>query len=174
MLFEHEAFDRLLRSRSARLDCHPEQTSDLPFVHRLAARCSPLAFLVPEPVLQQQAEAQEASHRAHHPNAMRRVVTVDGAPAARIVVDWAPSHVAHGVDIAVLPELRSSGAGLHMLRAWLDAADEGAWECVLEVNRDNPAMRLYAYLGFQAADDRSVGATPFVSMNRLASPMRVP
>lgn len=167
MRSEHEAFDRALAARSDRLECRQEESADAAFLHALAARCSPLHSLLPAPMLEQQAAAQEASHRAQHPDAMRRIAAVAGVRAGRIVIDWGPVGVSHGVDIAVLPELRSSGVGLHLLRAWLDVADAGGWRCTLDVSRANPAIRLYAHLGFRVVDGQSGPEEhPFVRMAR--------
>ena len=103
---------------------------------------------------------------------MRSIVSVGGVPAGRIVVDWAGDGNSHGVDIAVLPEFRPSGAGLHMLRAWLDVADCAAMSCTLEVAHDNPAARLYWRLGFRPVTGEPDESPPFVRMVRAARPPR--
>jgi len=162
-----DAFDRAFRRRSARLQVRPEQPHDFAFLQLLAARCSPLADLLPAAILAQQAVAQEASHRSQYPDAMRRIVTFEGKTAGRIVVQWDSERTSHGVDIAVLPELRRSGAGLCMLRSWLDAADLGNWRCTLQVRRDNPVARLYQCIGFRIVDEMpGDGELPFARMVR--------
>jgi ribosomal protein S18 acetylase RimI-like enzyme len=170
MSSSHAAFDRALRRRSARLEARAEQPGDLPFLHELAAHCSPIASLLPAPILHQQSEAKEASHRARHPDAMRAIVSVDGVRAGRISVDWGKDGNTHGIDIAVLPEFRASGAGLHMLRAWLDVADSGAMSCTLEVAHDNPAALVYRRLGFTFVVGETGADVPFVRMKRAARP----
>ena len=168
MTVEHAAFDRALLRRGRRFALWPEQPEDSLFIHDLTMRCSALGTMLPAPLLREQAWVKEASHRAAYPMAMRRVVSVDGVHAGRIVVDWGTDRRSHGVDIAVLPELRSSGLGLHMLRSWLEVADAGQWHCTLDVNRDNPAVRVYARLGFRAADeqDKAGDSAPFMRMVR--------
>jgi ribosomal protein S18 acetylase RimI-like enzyme len=98
---------------------------------------------------------------------MRRIVGVAGVRAGRIVIDWGADHISHGVDIAVLPELRSTGVGLHMLRAWLEVADHGAWTCTLDVNSNNRAALLYRRLGFrEVVQGAGPEAGPFIRMAR--------
>jgi ribosomal protein S18 acetylase RimI-like enzyme len=159
-----EAFDAAFRLRDRRLAIRPETAADDVFLAHLFARCSPLARLLPPAVLAQQAAMQQASHAAQYPDAMRRVVSLGAQPIGHIVIDWQLPRSCHGVDIAVLPERRTGGAGLHLLRAWLDTADRNGLACRLEVHGDNPAARLYARLGFAAID----GAAPFVTMHRAA------
>lgn len=74
----------------------------------------------------------------------------------------------YGIDIAVLPEARATGAGLHMLRAWLEVTDSVGRPCRIDVVRDNPAARIYARLGFAlaASDD---GQSPMAEMVRPAA-----
>ena len=96
---------------------------------------------------------------------MRRIVSLGSRPIGRIMIDWhLPDH-SHGVDIAVLPGDRRSGAGLHLLRAWLNAADRWHMTCRLEVERSNPARHLYARLGFAPVGSQ---AEPIVTMHRAS------
>lgn len=62
------------------------------------------------------------------------------------------------LSIAVLPAERGRGLGGRLLRALLDRA-RGRWPAVsLSVDRANPAVRLYARLGFETlhADEHSM------------------
>jgi len=165
MSSEQKSFEAALRRRSPRLEARPEQAGDRHFILELTATCSPIASLLPQSVLEQQSAAKEASHRAQHPDAMRAIVSVDGAPAGRIVLDWTKNGNSHGVDIAVLPQFRSSGAGLHMLRAWLDLADSVGVLCTLEVASNNPAAQIYRRLGFRPEAAGS-SSDPFLRMIR--------
>ena len=96
---------------------------------------------------------QAASFANAYPIAMRRIVCDGARPIGRIVVDWTREDMSHAVDIAVDPERRASGAGLHLLRAWIAAADALGLPCRLMVRADNPARRIYARLSFVAAQD---------------------
>ena len=104
-----------------------------------------------------------------YPEAMRRIVSAGPRPIGRIVVDWTQEGVSHGVDIAVDPDHRASGAGLHMLRAWLGAADRLGTPCRLTVRADNPARRIYARLGFATAQ-APADHDPLVVMSRPVLP----
>lgn len=157
------AFDAAFRDHGPHLDIRPETAVDGDFLAQLFALCSPLALFVPAALLARQAAIQHASHSAQHPRAMRRIVSLGSRPIGRIVIDWRPPDHSHGVDIAVLPDDRRSGAGLHLLRAWLDVADRCKMTCRLEVERSNPARHLYARLGFAPVGGK---AEPIVTMHR--------
>lgn len=158
------AFDAAFRempSKSAQaLDCRPEHADDAAFLAALFAACSPLAGLLPEPMMTTQATLKYASHAAAHPHAMRRIATLDGVPIGRLAIDWDGSST-HCIDVAVLPEHRATGAGPRLLRAWLAVADAIPMPATLEVNADNPAARLYRRLGFvaTATDDVMIAMT---------------
>lgn len=104
--------------------------------------------------------------RATRPQAMRRVVRLSGALIARIIVDWQVPGESHGVDIAVHPDHRNSGAGLAMLRAWLAVADEQGCTCTLDVIADNTARTIYRRLGF--VEEPSEANDAYRSMSRPA------
>ncbi|WP_423605577.1 GNAT family N-acetyltransferase [Sphingomonas sp. MS122] len=159
-------FDEAFAARAPALACRAEQAADAAFLIDLAIACSPLAGTLPEPMLVQQAEFQHAAHNAAHPRAMRRIALCDGRPLGRIMVTW-DAHESYGVDIAVLPEVRGTGVGLGLLRAWLDVADLLDQPARLEVRFDNPAARIYARLGFRPAPDPA-GWSPMVTMLRPA------
>jgi GNAT superfamily N-acetyltransferase len=158
------AFDGAFRGRAQLLEIRPEAAADGDFLVRLFALCSPLAPFVPPALLAQQAAIQHASHTARHPGAMRRIISLGARPIGRIVIGWHPPDHSHGIDIAVLPGDRNSGAGLHLLRAWLAVADRWGMACKLDVERGNPARHLYARLGFVPIWTE---AEPIVAMHRL-------
>lgn len=142
-----------------------------PFLARLFVACSTLPERLPPALIEHQALAQQAGHRREFPHAMRRVVFDADRPIARIVVDWSSPELSRGVDIAVLPTHRASGAGAALLRAWLAVADRQRRRCHLSVLRDNPAARLYRRLGFAPVDDD--GYSPVVAMTRAPRPPHV-
>lgn len=164
MIDPHASFDDAFAVRAPRLGCRPEAASDAAFLTDLAMTCSPLAGMLPEPMLLQQARFQHAGHNAEHPHAMQRIVMLDGQPIGRIMIGWGEAET-YGVDIAVLPDFRATGAGLHMLRAWLDVADLLGVPARLDVRADNPAARIYWRLGFRPVPDPG-GWSPIVSMLR--------
>lgn len=165
---EADAYDAAFCGRSPLLDLREERDSDRAFQLALFVACSPLGAILPPSLLWQQAEAQLASHRLHNPDAMCRVVSVDGVPVGRVAIDWHAMNHSYCVDIAVLPDARETGAGLHMLRTWLDVADLFGQPCRLDVLRSNPAVRLYSWLGFKICG-RNDGSSPIIAMVRQPS-----
>jgi ribosomal protein S18 acetylase RimI-like enzyme len=151
-------FEAAFLRRAQQLAIRAETDDDQAFLQKLFAACFPLANVMPEALLAMQAHAQYQSHLTAYPGAMRRIVSEGEQPIGRIMVDWGANGLSHGVDIAVLPEARNSMAGLHLLRAWLDAADRCGFACSLEVLANNPARRIYARLGFRADESRDDAA----------------
>lgn len=163
----HTSFDAAFAARAPWLGCRPEDAADAAFLIGLAMACSPLAGVIPDPMLLQQAEFQHAAHDGAHPRAMHRIAMFDGAPVGRIMIDWDTAE-SHCVDIAVLPEHQGTGIGIALLRAWLDVADLRGQPARLEVRADNPAARIYLRLGFQPVPDPH-GWSPVVTMLRPAA-----
>src|SRR4051812_14838351 len=99
--------------------------------------------------LAQQFAAQTSHYAAQYAGASFDVVLVDGDPAGRLIVrrDDAAVHI---VDIALLPEHRSRGIGTGLLRSLADEADRRAVALSIYVEINNPALRLYQRLGFEA------------------------
>lgn len=164
---EGELFDAAFVLRAAALTLRPETDADAIFLAELFAACAPLAGIVPPQFLALQSASQQASYQADYPDAMYRIVLDGEVPIGRIVVDWPAGGASHGVDIAVLPAARATGAGPHMLRAWLDVADRLGRSCSLDVLADNRAGLLYRRLGFVLADE-SDQASPVLLMVRAA------
>jgi GNAT superfamily N-acetyltransferase len=144
------SFDAAFIRRAPTLAIRAEVATDAPFLHDLFIRCSPLRDALPREMLTRQWRLQDASHRDAYPAAMRRIVSADGRSIGRIVIDWTPNDHSQGIDLAVDPEHRATGAGLHLLRAWLEVADVLRKPCRLTVIAANPARRIYARLGFVA------------------------
>lgn len=157
------AFDAAFAARTTVLACRPRLTDDAAFLIDCAVACSPLVGMLPHTMIAQQAAFHRSAHDAAHPDAMHRIVTCNGIPIAHILVTWTPS-ATHGVDIAVLPRHRATGAGSYMLRAWLAVADAHGLMAKLEVRADNPARRLYARLGFAEIDADPFA--PIIDMQR--------
>jgi ribosomal protein S18 acetylase RimI-like enzyme len=160
----HSSFDAAFTAHGPRLTCRPRDASDAAFLTDLSIACSPVAGMVPAPMLLQQAEFQHAAHDGAHPRAMQRIAMLDGEPVGRIMIDWDTTE-SHCVDIAVLPGHQGKGVGLALLRTWLDVADQRGQPAQLEVRQDNPAARIYLRLGFHPVPDPH-GWSPVVTMLR--------
>ena len=165
------AFDQALARRAPALAVRPESPADDAFLRSLFLRCSPLAGLLPVPMLEHQAVLQQGSHRRDFPSAMRRLLLVDDEPSGHIVIAWSERR-ADCVDVAVLPDFQGTGVGRHLLESWLDVVDARGVEARLTVSRDNPAERLYRRLGFQPVADQDPDS-PHLAMRRNPGAARV-
>lgn len=161
-------FDAALLRRAPQLGVEAETAAHRRFLAELFAACSPLAGLLPPALLEMQFAAQDASFADDHPQAMRRILSWNGQPVGRIVIDWDAPDSAIGVDIAIHPDGRASGAGLAMLRAWLDVANALGRPCTLNVVATNPAQRIYRRLGFCPVGAVDPEAT-YIAMERPLS-----
>jgi ribosomal protein S18 acetylase RimI-like enzyme len=105
--------------------------------------------------IEQQFEAQDRHYREHYAGASLDVVEWDGAPAGRLyVARW--SDEIRIIDIALLPEFRGRGIGTRLLRGLLDEAARARRRVSIHVEKHNPALQLYARLGFAPVADRGV------------------
>ena len=105
--------------------------------------------------LRQQFDAQDAWWRENYAQASFDVILVEGEPAGRLYVHRGPSEI-RIVDIALLPEHRGNGIGTRLLDGLLAEGDADAKSVTIHVERMNPALRLYARLGFSLAEDKGV------------------
>lgn len=103
----------------------------------------------------QQFEAQSVHYARHYGDASFDVVDVDGVPAGRLIVSrW--EQELRIVDIALLEEFRGGGIGTRLLEPLLAEADAAGKRISIHVERENPAQRLYARLGFAPVADEGV------------------
>ena len=158
-------FDLALARHAPGLPCRPRTPEDADFLIACTIACSPMAGMLPDAMVAQQAAFQRAAHDAAHPDATHRIVVRDGAPVGHILIAWNPAGT-HLVDIALLPAHQRSGAGECLLRAWIEVADAHGLAATLEVRADNPARQLYARLGFVDTDPDPWA--PVIDMNRSA------
>jgi GNAT superfamily N-acetyltransferase len=102
--------------------------------------------------LEQQRRAQAMHYRAAFADAAWLIVESGGAPVGRLYTDERPASV-HLIDIALLPEWRGRGLGGAILADLIaDAAARGL-AVSLQVEKVNPARRLYERLGFRTLAD---------------------
>lgn len=94
-----------------------------------------------------QFEAQQGHYRQRCPHSQCQLILLDGQPCGRLWVDRRPDRL-HVLDISLLPALRGRGIGTHCLRRLGQEARDLALAVSIYVERDNPARRLYARLGF--------------------------
>jgi ribosomal protein S18 acetylase RimI-like enzyme len=136
----------------------PITDGDGPFLFRVYASTRE-AELAPVPwtpaqkeaFLRMQFNAQHAHYRADYRGAQRSIIVRDGAPAGRLYVDRREGEL-RIVDISLLPEHRGAGIGGALLRELQDEAARARKPLTIHVERNNPALRLYARLGFQVVE----------------------
>lgn len=141
------AFDAAFALQASAFACRPRNADDSDFLLGCTIACSPMAGLLPHPMLVQQAEFQRRAHDTAHPDAMHRILTRADTPVGHLRIAWGVG-TTHLIDIAILPEHQRSGAGTRALQAWLAVSDAHGLTATLEVQPGNPAQGLYARLGF--------------------------
>ena len=97
-----------------------------------------------------------------------RVILCDGIAAGRLIVNSEPK-LMRIVDIALLPEYRGQGIGGSILGDLLAEADARGAMVSIHVEKNNPAMRLYARLGFVPVKDVGVYLLLERKLNRDAA-----
>jgi len=102
-----------------------------------------------------QFEAQDRDYHLNYPDASFEVVLVDGVAAGRLYVGRWPSEI-RVIDIALLPSFRGRGIGSRMLRELQAEAAAASAPLRIHVERFNPALRLYARLGFVLIEEQGV------------------
>jgi ribosomal protein S18 acetylase RimI-like enzyme len=105
--------------------------------------------------VRQQFYAQDAHYRDNYTNASFDVIELDGQPAGRIYVARWDEEI-RIMDLALLPEHRGKGIGTQLLRDLLDEGARTGKRVSIHVEKNNPALRLYARLGFARVGDRGV------------------
>jgi ribosomal protein S18 acetylase RimI-like enzyme len=141
------------------LHLRPEQPQDRDFRFDLFCKSRlpewdlvPLDPAVRHQLMAMQFEAQTTSYAAQFPQARFDIIELEGKPIGRIVVDR-PGDRIHIVDVAIVPELRSRGAGTAIMRALMaEAAAAGLPVRLTVADSNDPSLRLYSRLGFRQID----------------------
>ena len=97
--------------------------------------------------LRMQFDAQTSHYLLYYPNAEYKVIERAGIPLGRLIVENRGDHFLI-MDIALLPEYRRSGIGTFLVRELQQESRRLKLPLVLRVEFFNPAIRLYARLGF--------------------------
>lgn len=150
------------RAADSGLVFRPAVDADLAFLCRLygetrAQELAPVPWSAAQKAafLDQQFRAQHAHYLQHYPTVERLVIERAGADVGRLYLDrWAREH--RIVDIALSPECRGQGLGTALLSDLLDEAAAVGKSVTIHVEKNNPAMRLYRRLGFEAVEDKGV------------------
>ncbi|MEW6131193.1 MAG: GNAT family N-acetyltransferase [Acidobacteriota bacterium] len=119
-------------------------------------------------ILKMQHQAREQSYRFQNPNAAHEIILLDENPIGRMFVSDRGEEF-RLVDIALLNEYRNRGFGAKLLGELCDAAQRLNKPVSLNVEKHNPAIRLYERSGFAIVSQDSAyffmrrlpdGATP--------------
>jgi GNAT superfamily N-acetyltransferase len=94
-----------------------------------------------------QYEAQQRFFESEHQRAADEIILHEGKPAGRLVVERR-EHEIRCIDVALLPEQRSSGVGTFLIRKLQDEARRERKPLRLQVIRFNRAVNLFERLGF--------------------------
>jgi GNAT superfamily N-acetyltransferase len=147
---------------SGRLGLRPATTEDEPFLCAVygSTRADELAQVDWDDgqklaFVQMQFAAQHRYYQERYTDASFQVILCDGVPAGRLYVARWPAEI-RIVDIALLPEHRGQGTGTYLLHALQAEAALAGKPLRIHVERFNPALRLYARLGFRMIADRGV------------------
>jgi ribosomal protein S18 acetylase RimI-like enzyme len=97
--------------------------------------------------LRMQFNAQQRSYEMSYGQADHQIVEQEGVPIGRLMVLRQPGSVLL-VDIALLPEFRGQGIGGVLIRRLILECDQKKVPLRLQVQKINPAQRLYQRLGF--------------------------
>ncbi|MDB5599393.1 MAG: family N-acetyltransferase [Xanthobacteraceae bacterium] len=134
--------------------------TDLPFLARVYAstrteELAPVPWTEAQKIafLDMQFRAQHAHYQTNYPKALWLVVERGGDAIGRLyLVRW-PREL-RLIDIAILPEYRGQGIGTAILRDLF--ADAAGQRVTIHVEKNNPAMSLYARLGFRPIGEHGV------------------
>jgi ribosomal protein S18 acetylase RimI-like enzyme len=83
------------------------------------------------------------------------VIVADGRDVGRVALGTSDSTL-HVVDIAIVTSERNKGIGTAVLEMVIDVAERDGRDITLNVDRGNPARRLYERLGFTVAGESDI------------------
>jgi len=150
------------RAGEAGLGFRPVVDADLPFLKRVyfSTRVDELAH-VPwsdaqkTAFLEMQFNAQHKDYQANYLQAQWLVVYRGDEAIGRLYLDrWAREY--RVIDIAFLPAHRGKGYGAALMQDLIDEAAAAGKAVSIHVEKNNPARRLYARLGFETVAEHGV------------------
>jgi ribosomal protein S18 acetylase RimI-like enzyme len=139
-----------------------ETDSDIPLLIRVYAstreeELAPVPWTDEEKqaFLAQQFQAQRSHYRTYFADCAFDVIEQRGTPAGRLYLQERQTQL-HIIDVTLLPDWRRRGIGTAILKALQDAGRAGGKGVGIMVEKFNPALRLYARLGFKQIADHGV------------------
>jgi ribosomal protein S18 acetylase RimI-like enzyme len=105
--------------------------------------------------LEMQFNCQHKAYTENYPGAELMIISQGSNDIGRLYV-WKGKAEIRIIDIALLPEYRGQGIGSRIMTDILRDADNRHLPVTIHVERNNPALSLYARLGFEIAEDKGV------------------
>ena len=102
--------------------------------------------------LTRQFSAQDRAYRMNFPGANFTVIQMGGADIGRLYADRQDDCL-RIIELTIAPQWRGRGIGTDILRALMNEAHGGKVPVRLSVEKQSPAIRLYARHGFGAIND---------------------
>ena len=144
------------------ISLRPIATEDVDFLYRVYAstRAEEMKLVdwddaQKRAFLDMQFKAQHTYYTQQFAQAEFQIVLLDGEPVGRLYVDRRPDEI-RVIDIALLPDYRNRGIGSFFLHNLFDEARRACVPVRIHVEHFNPALRLYARLGFRKIGDAGV------------------
>jgi len=103
--------------------------------------------------LDRQFKAQDLHYLRAFPNAIRRIVQIDGMDIGRLYIDRQDDCL-RIIEFTLAPTARGRGIGSDILRSLMNEAHGGKVPVRLHVEKQSPALKLYLRLGFRAVSDQ--------------------
>jgi len=105
--------------------------------------------------LRMQFDLQSTHYHHHYPGASYQIILSEGLPIGRLYIHRVESQILL-IDIALMPQHRGIGTGGQLLGELLAEARAAQKTLAIHVEHNNPALRLYARLGFRIIEDKGV------------------
>lgn len=152
----------MIAAEALGISFRPITDDDLPFLFAVYAstRAEELAVTgwpeeMKQQFLAQQFDAQHRHYQRHYPDAEWLVIERGGEAVGRLYVEEWESQM-RIIDISLLPAARGGGAGSAILGDLMRDAAAKSKRVSIQVERTNPAMRLYHRLGFVTLEEQEV------------------
>jgi GNAT superfamily N-acetyltransferase len=108
-----------------------------------------------EAFLRMQVSAQTDHYKNYYSRAKYHIILRDGIQVGRLITEQSQDSILI-IDIALLPEHRNSGVGTAIMKNLMEEARQINLPIVLRVEFFNPALNLYARLGFVKTGEMSI------------------
>ncbi len=140
----------------------PVELGDDEFIYRVYAstRADEMALVnwtdeQKEAFLRMQVNAQTDHYKNYYPRAQYHIIQREDILIGRLITDQSPKNILI-IDIALLPPYRAAGIGTAVMKNLMNYAQEINLPIILRVEFFNPALNLYARLGFVKTGEMSI------------------